>query len=296
MVNKVIGGNSGEKIYQWISICCVVFVSLISLYPLLYVLTMSVVTEAEMVAKRGAVYWPSNPTLAGYERLLETTVFSHGLMISVLKTAIGTALTLTLTTILAYVASRKKMPGNRILIFSILITVLFSGGLIPTFVVVRDLNLLNSFWALIVPGALYSWGALVLLQFFKNLPTEMEESARIDGAGEATMMLKIMLPMCAPAMAAIGLFIAVNHWNAWFDALIYVNDTQLYPIQLIIRNMLENAELGNDQQWTMDMSTRVSSESLKMAAVVFGTVPILCVYPFLQKYFIKGMFLGAVKG
>jgi len=296
MVKKVIGANSSEKLYQWIAIVSVTIVSLASLYPLIYVLAMSLVTQVELGEKRGFVFWPSNPTLAGYERLLSTDLFTHGLSISVYRTLVGTAITLTLTTILAYVASRKGLPGRPVLVFCILVTILFSGGLIPTFIVIRDLHLLNTFWAMILPGAVSSWSALVLLQFFKNLPSELEDSALIDGAGEFTLMIRIMLPMCAPAMAAIGLFTAVAHWNSWFDALMYINDSQLHPIQLIIRNMLINSELGNDQQWTSNVSSRMSTESLKMAAVIFGTLPILCVYPFLQKYFIKGMFLGAVKG
>ena len=161
--------------------------------------------------------------------------------------------------------------------------------------------MLNTIWALVIPSMVDSWSVLVLKQFFENLPEEMEESAKIDGAGEVRLMWAIMIPMAAPAMAAIGLFTAVGHWNAWFDSLIYIDNAQLHPLQLLIRNMFTNASLSVQQNlgqasYAMNAHNRVSIETLKMALVVFGTIPILCVYPFLQKHFTKGMYLGAVKG
>ncbi|MBO9609075.1 MAG: carbohydrate ABC transporter permease [Paenibacillaceae bacterium] len=298
MVSEGIRKQAGEQWYQIFAVAVIVVVTVLSLYPLLHVLSMSLVSEQEWTAKGGFVLWPSAPTWLAYKRLFAAEVFVDAMWISILRTILGTGLSLTAMTVTAYVVSRKGLPGRKLFLFCVLLTILFSGGLIPTYLLVRDLHMLDSVWALVIPGLVDSWSVLVLKQFFENLPTEIEDSAKIDGAGEATLMFRIIVPMCAPAMAAIGLFAAVGHWNAWFDAMIYINKSSLFPLQLLIRNLLVNPELGSQFNPTqvIDASSRVSVESLKMATVVFGIVPILCVYPFLQKYFVKGMYLGAVKG
>ncbi|MFC4596891.1 carbohydrate ABC transporter permease [Cohnella hongkongensis] len=291
-----------ERSYQWLAALIVIALSALSLLPLLYVIGSSLVNEQEWNAKGGFILWPDEPTLLAYKQMFTGTLFTQAMWVSIQRTVLGTALTLSLTVITAYVVSRRGLPGRRALLLAILITILFGGGLIPTYLVVRDMHLLNTLWALIVPGLVDSWSVLVLKQFFEGLPPEMEESARVDGSGEVRLMWSIMIPLAAPAMAAIGLFTAVGHWNAWFDALIYVDDRSMHPLQLLIRNMFVN-----DKQFSVmqnigaasnvaNARLRVSPESLKMALVVFGTIPILCVYPFLQKYFAKGMYLGAVKG
>ncbi|MFC5401409.1 carbohydrate ABC transporter permease [Cohnella soli] len=257
------------------------------------------VNEQEWAAKNGFVLWPSHPTLLAYTRLFEGTAFTHAMLISIERTVIGTLLTLAMTTITAYIVSRHGLPGRRIIIFCILITILFPGGILPLYLVVKELHLLDSIWSLVVPTMVNSWSVLVLKQFFENLPQEVEESARLDGAGEIVLMWAVMIPLCLPAMAAIGLFTAVFHWNAWFDALLYIRNESLYPMQLLMSNMLTNPDPGTSvfNSFNVNISSnKVSTESLKMAVVVYGTFPILCIYPFLQKYFTKGVYLGAVKG
>lgn len=286
-----------EQIYQICITITILILSIICLYPLVYIVFASLVTEREFLEKGGIILWPSHPTLLAYRRLFETNLFINALKVSVIKTVIGTLLSLVMTTIVAYIASRRGMPGRRIVVICILITILFSGGLIPTFLVVKEMFLLNTLWALIIPGMIDGFNVLVLKQFFENIPKEVEESAKMDGADEMRLMVKIMIPMSAPAMAAIGLFIAVNNWNSWFDALIYISDASKQPLQLIMRNMLSSNQLGNEfNPMTINPTNRLSVITIKMAVVVLGTLPILCVYPFLQKYFTKGMFLGAVKG
>ncbi|GBG05848.1 hypothetical protein PAT3040_00333 [Paenibacillus agaridevorans] len=290
-----------ERVYQWTAASIVLLITILSLVPLWYVINGSLVNEQEWMEKGGFILWPEKPTLMAYERLLAGTAFTQALFVSMIRTVLGTALTLSMTTILAYAVSRKSLPGRKALLFAVLVTILFGGGLIPSYLVVRDLQMLNTIWALIIPSMVDSWSVLVLKQFFENLPEEMEESAKIDGAGEGRLMWAIMIPMAAPAMAAIGLFTAVGHWNSWFDSLIYIDNAQLHPLQLLIRNMFTNASLSVQQNlgqasYAMNAHNRVSIETLKMALVVFGTIPILCVYPFLQKHFTKGMYLGAVKG
>jgi putative aldouronate transport system permease protein len=289
-----------EKVYRLLSALAVAATSLTSLLPLLYVVSMSLVTDQEWTAKNGFILWPSKPTLLAYERIVHGTVFVSAFGISALRTVLGTVLTLAATVVTAYVLSRRELPGRKALLFGVLFTILVNSGMIPSYLVVRDTHLLNSIWALVIPMLVDSWSVLVLRQFFENVPSELEQSARIDGAGEWVLMTKIMLPMAAPAIAAIGLFTAVTHWNAWFDALLYINDPHRMPLQLVMRNMFANVDLGFDMNagitTGLNPAERVSEQSLKMAVAVVGILPILCIYPFIQKHFTKGMYLGAIKG
>ncbi|MFB9276769.1 carbohydrate ABC transporter permease [Cohnella cellulosilytica] len=269
-----------------------------SLYPILYVISMSLVNEQEWIQRNGFIFFPYRPTLLAYERLFSGSVFTDALKVSVMRTIVGTAFTLTMTAVAAYVVSRKHLVGRKVFLFLVLVTVLFNSGMIPAYLVMKDLHLLDTFWALIVPALIDSWSLLVLKQFFEGIPKEVEESAEIDGAGDWTLMSKVILPMSKPALAAIGLFVAVAHWNSWFDAFLYINNPDWMPLQLVMRNMFANANIGSNFNPTsvLNPAQRVSTESLKMAVAVIGTVPILLVYPFLQKHFTKGMYLGAVKG
>ncbi|MCD9021366.1 carbohydrate ABC transporter permease [Cohnella silvisoli] len=284
--------------YQGFAYTVLTVVTLASLIPLIYVVSMSLVNEKEWIERGGFILLPHSPTLLAYERLFKGDIFPHALIVSVIRTILGTALMLTMTTIAGYIVSRRALPGRRAMLFAVLITVLFNGGLIPTYLVVRDTHLLDSIWALVIPGLIDSWSVLVIKQFFENIPSELEESAQMDGAGEIVLMIRLMLPMSKPVIAAIGLFTAVFHWNSWFDALIYIKDPHLQPLQLIMRNMFANVNIGSQMNPSsvLNPTQRVSMESLKMAVAVVGTIPILCVYPFIQKHFTKGMFLGAVKG
>ncbi|MFC5404758.1 carbohydrate ABC transporter permease [Cohnella soli] len=288
----------GERLYQIFSFSIIGLLALASAYPIVYVVSMSLVSEQEWIQRNGFIFIPFHPSLIAYERLFAGSVFTDALTVSVMRAVIGTALTLTMTMIGAYVVSRKRLPGRKVFLFLILITVLFNSGLIPTYLVVKDLHLLDTFWSLVIPGLIDSWSLLVLKQFFEGIPKEIEESAEVDGVNDWTLMTRVILPMSKPALAAIGLFIAVAHWNSWFDAFIYINSPDWMPLQLIMRNMFANANIGSDFNPTsvLNPAQRVSTESLKMAVAVIGTVPILLVYPFLQKHFTKGMYLGAVKG
>ncbi|MFC4601568.1 carbohydrate ABC transporter permease [Cohnella hongkongensis] len=290
--------NRGERGYQILSYVVIGMLSAASLYPILYVISMSLVNEQEWIQRNGFIFFPYRPTLLAYERLFSGSIFTDALKVSVIRTIVGTALTLTMTAVAAYVVSRKQLVGRKVFLFLVLVTVLFNSGMIPTYLVMKDFHLLDTFWALIVPALIDSWSLLVLKQFFEGIPKEVEESAEIDGAGDWTLMSKVILPMSKPALAAIGLFVAVAHWNSWFDAFLYINNSDWMPLQLVMRNMFANANIGSNFNPTsvLNPAQRVSTESLKMAVAVIGTVPILLVYPFLQKHFTKGMYLGAVKG
>ena len=298
---KAMRMTRADKVYQTAIYLIVSAILVTCVFPLIYVLGLSFTGEQEWLARGNSMIIPHEPTLAGYEKVFrQSKVFGNSLFISVARTLVGTGFTLSCTMCMGYILSRRDMPGVRILMFMILITILFGGGMIPTFLVVKDTGLMDTFWAMIVPGLLDSWGVLVFRQFFMNLPREVEESAYIDGIGEIGMMLKIVFPMSMAVLAAMGLFTAVNHWNAWFDAMIYITDENLKPLQLILHDLSVDANLGYSANAgagsVTDLASRVSTRSLRMCITVIGTVPILCEYPFLQKYFVKGVYVGAVKG
>ena len=288
-----------ERAYATFGYVCIAILSILSFYPIFYIVSLSLTSAAEWTEKMGTVIVPSNPTLMGYKMIFtKNSIIINAFFVSVLRTAVGTALGLTPTLLFGYIVSRKKLPFRKGIMVFVMITILFNGGLIPTYLVVQETRLYNSFWALIVPGIIDSWNVLIFKQFFENIPAELEESAQMDGAGEMTMMTRIIIPMSGPVIAALGLFTAVGHWNSWFDVLLYIKDEKMQPLQFILRNMFASS-LATDLNGlysSLSTGTRVSDISLRMAVAVIGIVPILCVYPFLQKHFTKGIYIGAVKG
>jgi putative aldouronate transport system permease protein len=287
-----------ERFYQVVIHLIVAVIAVSSLFPLVYVVGMSLTTQGELIQRNYFVIIPHAPTLSAYARILSTSVVWHSLSISLFRSVLGPLLTLALTLVGAYVLSYRTLPGRKPLLFFILATILFQGGLIPSYLVMRRLGLTDTIWAMIVPMLVDSFNLLVVKVFVENLPEGLMESARIDGAGHVQLLVWIVTPLTAPALAAIGMFSVVAHWNSWFDALIYIGNKDLWPLQIILRNMLLGSSLlANDQMNSaMMLSQRVGIESLKMATVVVGVVPMLVLYPFLQKYFIHGIYLGAIKG
>lgn len=289
-----------EKVYQAVIVTVVAILVLISLFPLIYVAGLSFTSQQEYMSRGNLVVIPFKPTLEGYKRILfRDDAYIKGLFVSILRTGIGTAVTLASTLIMGYLLSKEDLPGRRFLLFAVMVTVLYGGGMIPTFLTVKGLGMLDTFWAMIIPGMVDTWSVLVFKQFFSGLPREVIESAEIDGCGEFRMLVQIAIPLSTAVMAALGLFMAVGHWNSWFDAMIYLQkNTELYPLQLLLRNMFINANLGYNVNGGMqlDAANQQTTTSLRMVVTMIGTVPIMCVYPFLQKYFTSGVYMGAVKG
>ena len=292
----------GERSYQFIAAAIILACTVVMVFPLIWVVSMSITSQHELMRRGGFVIIPQRPTFYGYELLWNrSSIVLQAFLVSVTRTLLGTLLCLVVTTVGAYVAARPELPGQKLFIVLILITIIFPGGMIPTFLVVRRLGMLNSIWALVIPMMVNGWALLIIKQFMQNIPGEINDSAFMDGAGEWTVLVRISVPMAAPALAAIGLFTAVGHWNSWFDALIYVDEPLLYPLQLVLRNVINGvlslqSGLAQEDLAAIPEAVRLDADSVKMSVIVVTTLPILCVYPFLQKYFTKGMYLGAVKG
>lgn len=272
-------------------------ISLITIFPLYYVFVVSFTDPSEYV-KGGMQFFPSKWTLVSYKYLLSTPAFMNATFVSGFLATVGTACSLIVTAALAYTLSRKRMLARRLIMLLVLFTTLFNPGLIPPYLLVRDLHLINSLWSLIIPVLTSGWYILLMKGFFDSIPDSLEEAALIDGCNDIGVWFKIILPLSLPAMAAFGLFYAVGYWNTFFSAVLYMSDASKWPLQVLLQNMLidsSTAAGGAAAQEMMNEQT-IPPETLKMAAVVIATVPILLVYPFLQKHFAKGVMVGSVKG
>lgn len=288
----------GDRIFDTANVIFLALIGIITILPLYYVFAVSFTDPAEYIQKQGYIFFPSHWSFDSYKYLLSTSAFKNATLISAFLATIGTGLSLIVTAAFSYGLSRKRLMGRRVLLLLILITLLFSPGMIPHYLLVRDLGLINSIWSLIIPVLTSGWYVILMKSFFDSIPVELEESAVIDGSNDIGVFLRIVLPLSLPALATFGLFYAVAYWNTFFNAVLYINDTVKWPLQLVLRNMLidSSTQAGGTAAAEMMAEQSIPTETLKMAAVVISTIPILCVYPFLQKHFAKGVMLGSVKG
>jgi len=269
-------------------------ITVVVLYPFLLAIGTSLAGRDELNANGGYVLLPHHPTLEAYRVVLSDGVVTRAALVSIFITLIGTALSLTCTVMIAYGTSRPGSVLAKPILLLILGTFLFSPGIIPTYLVVTQLHLLNTYSSLILPVLLNGFNIVVVRSFFQSVPEELYDAARIDGAGELTVLFRIVLPLSKAVLAVVGLFYAVGYWNSFFNAVLYLSDSGKYPIQVILRAYVLNGQSINAQ--AMGVHVLPPATSLQMAVLVIAIVPIFCVYPFLQKYFVKGVLTGAVKG
>lgn len=261
------------------------------IYPLLVVIGTSLSTQQEIAANNGFVLIPTHPTLAAYKTILSGGIVTDALIRSIGITLVGTALSIGLTVMMAYGLSRKIMGGTFFLMTALL-TMLFTPGIIPTFLVVKELGLLGTYAALILPTALSAFNLIIMRSFIMGIPTELIEAARLDGASDIRILTTVVLPLSKAVIAVIGLFYAVGYWNMFFNAMLYVNSDK-WPLAMVLRQYVL---LGSSIDANTGAEIAAPSQAIQMAVVVISLVPILCVYPFLQKYFTKGVLTGAIKG
>ena len=284
----------GDLIGEIIIYLILTFLAVIMVIPFIYVIAASFAKESE-IQTRPIFLWPNEPTLAAYEEVFDMSNMGptvlRSLLVSILVTVIGTIINLFFTTTMAYGLSRSDLKGKKFLLNMVLFTMVVNGGMIPTFLLVKSLGMYDTYSALILPGAISAYNMLIVRNFFIELPRELEEAASIDGCSDIGIFVKIALPLSMPCLATFGLFYAVGHWNDYFGALLYLDDQKKYPFQLVLRNIVMQSE-----DTSANADQELPSDTLKMASIVIGTVPILCVYPFLQKHFAAGVMVGAVKG
>ncbi len=272
-----------------------IWIVIIMIFPLVYVIAVSF-SSAQDVLGDGLVLFPANPTLDAYRAIFEGGVVNRALRVSIGLTVFGTLAQMVVTTMLAYGLSRPGVPGSRIALFIVLGAFLFSPGMIPSYLLVKELGMLDTYAALIVPGLVNAFNLIVLRNFFMNIPQELIDAARVDGASDVQIFLRITLPLSKAALAVISLFYGVAIWNAFFNAVLYIYDTSKWPIQLVLRQyVLQGSSLAQAAEFNPNQPPP-PPQTIQMAIVVVATIPILLVYPFLQKYFTKGVLTGAIKG
>ena len=264
-------------------------VLVICAFPLMYVISVSLTPISEVHKNGGFLVIPKEITLEAYKAIMQQKVLPRSMGVTAFITVAGTAINIVATVIMAYPLSKKNLAGRKYIIPFVIFPMLFSGGTIPTYLLIKNLNMIGTYWALLIPGAIYTYNLLVVKAFFEGLPEEMFESARIDGASEFCVLRKIVIPLSKPVIMTMVLFYAVSHWETYFDSIMYLPDQNMQTLQVVLRRMLTpSTEINAD--------ITVPTMTLQMAMVVFATVPIIIVYPFIQKYFTEGMLLGAVKG
>jgi putative aldouronate transport system permease protein len=269
----------------------------VTLYPFIYVLISSVSDSNQLVSHTGILLTPQGFTFNAYTKVFQNPNIMSGYLNTLIIVLGGTLINLFMTSLGAYVLSRKGVPWTRYVMLMIVFTMFFSGGMIPVYLLVNNwLHLGNTLLALIIPGMVSTWNLIILRTSFSSIPDSLIESARIDGAQDFTILFRIVIPLSLPVMAVMILFYGVGHWNAWFGAMIYLRDRALFPLQLILREILIQNSTAYMSGDASAGDVEAVGESIKYATIIVATLPILAVYPFLQKYFVKGVMIGSVKG
>jgi putative aldouronate transport system permease protein len=289
--------SNDERMFNILIYTLATVLLLLVIYPLIFVLSASFSNPVEVI--EGKVWlFPQDFTLDPYYRVFDNEAIWTGYANTLLYTVAGTMVNIVLTILAAYPLSQRDLPGSRQLMMVITLTMFFSGGLIPTYLLVKSLGMNNTIWAMIIPGAISTYNLIVMRTFFQNgIPHEVQESAWMDGSSNFRLLLSIIIPLSMPIIAVMVLFYGVAHWNAYFNALIYLKDRELFPLQLIMREILilnQSEDMGMDGA---GMAERVlMAESIKYSVIIVSTLPILLLYPFVQKYFVKGVMIGSIKG
>lgn len=290
--------SKGDIIFDTINIVILAIILIIVAYPLIYVVSASI-SDPTAILNGQLKLLPKGFTLEAYTRVIKNKDILMGYKNTILYTVIGTLVNIILTIMIAYPLSRKDLRGRNFIMAILTFTMFFSGGLIPTYLIIKDLGLINNFWVMILPNAISMYNVIIVRTFFQNsIPMEIQEASMIDGCSNIKILIKIILPLSKPIMAVMVLYYGIAHWNAFFNALIYLSDKEKHPLQLILRDILIQNEMNDMMNMTSESvaQQQLFSESLKYAVIVFASLPVLIIYPILQRHFVKGVMVGALKG
>ena len=287
----------GDRMFLIVITLMLVVLLLVVLVPLVFIVASSF-SSAEAVNAGRVSFWPVDFTLHAYQVALSNSQVLQGYYNSFIYAAAGTLISVTLTVAIAYPLSRKSFYGRNVIMTLLIFTMLFSGGLIPTYMVVQDLGMLNTRWALLIPNAIGVWQVIIARTFFANsIPDELHEAAMLDGAGDLRTLRSVVLPLSKPLLAVLALMYAIFQWNTYFDALVYLKDADLYPLQIVLRNMLIlNTTRPGSQDLAQQLEAQQLAGVLRYALIVVSSLPVLLIYPFIARHFTKGVLVGAVKG
>ncbi|BFH64759.1 carbohydrate ABC transporter permease [Paenibacillus azoreducens] len=292
-----------DKVFLICNYIYVFLAFLIVFYPLVYMISASI-SDPKYVASGEMWLWPKGITFDGYKRVFENSSIWIGYGNTILYTVVGTTINLLVTLPAAYALSRKDFVGRNFFMGMFMVTMFFGGGLVPTYLLVKQLGMINTMWAIVIPSAASIWNIIVSRTFFQSsIPKELQEAAQIDGCTNMRLFIKIILPLSMPIIAVMALFYGVGNWNSYFSALIYLNDSAKYPLQLVLRQILVLQEMAAQGGGAIDASTAAAMNSkaeiaalVKYAVIIVATIPVIVIYPFLQRYFVQGVMIGSVKG
>ena len=285
-----------DRTVDWINVILLTITAGLMLMPFIHIFSVSF-SSLQDVLQKDFILWPTNWAVDAYHAIFASKSFIRSILVTIYITVVGTAISLFLTSTMAYGLTRNVI-GQRVILLLVIFTILFNAGMIPVYLVVKETGLMNTLWALIIPSAISSFNLIVIRQFFMSIPSELTEAALIDGASEMKTFWSIILPLSKPALATFGLFYAVGHWNKYFEGILYLNDAAKWPVQVVLRQIVimneATSTLGADVM--MQLENQPPPVTIQMAAILVATLPILVVYPFLQKHFAKGVMIGSVKG
>jgi len=282
------------KIFDTANIVFLLFLALITLYPFWHVLVGSILPYEEAI-KSSFNLIPKKVSFEAYEYVFNKNTILQSLLVSVFVTIAGSLYQLFITAITAYPLIKQDLPGRTTIFLFIIFTMFFSGGLIPYYLLIKNLGLVNNLAVMIIPAALSTYNMIVLKTFFQNIPIELEESAKMDGAGYMTIFFRIIMPLSIPPLATIGLFIAVGQWNNWYQPMLFLNDKELWPLAMVLRDILINNNMALMHGVSYVSEDFMLADTIKNAVVMVSVVPIIIVYPFIQKHFVKGVMIGSIK-
>ncbi|CAM4008687.1 carbohydrate ABC transporter permease [Paenibacillus alkaliterrae] len=285
----------GEKTFDFVNTLFMLTLILVTLYPFLYVLFASVSDPGLLAKNRGILFAPVGFSLRAYELVLNNAMIIIGYANTLFYVIVGTAINIFLTSLGAYALSRRNVMLKKPIMMMLVFTMFFSGGLVPTYLLINDLGMMDTRWALIIPSAMSVWNLIIMRTSFQGIPESLEEAAKLDGANDFTILFRIILPLSLPVLAVMVLFYGVGHWNSYFNAMIYLRDRDLFPLQLILREILITNSTDNFITGVAGGDRYPIGETVKYATIIVATLPILFLYPFLQKYFVKGFMIGSIK-
>jgi putative aldouronate transport system permease protein len=286
--------SRGEKSLNAINVALLVLIGFVCVFPVYYILAVSLTSNASF-NKSGFQIIPAELSLNAYWQIVRNNIVPRAYLNSFIITFSGLAINMVLTVLTAFPLAHKRLPGRNFFLSAVLFTLIFSGGLIPTFILVRSLGLMNTYWAVILPSAIWSWNVLILKNFFESIPTELLEAARMDGANEIVILKDVVLPISGPALATIALFYGVSHWNDFFTPFMFLTAKELQPLAVVLRSILREL-MGGAGVSNVDIERLAPNDGVRMAAVFLSMIPILIIYPLLQRHFTKGVLLGSIKG
>jgi len=284
----------GDIIFSVVINVFIIFVVVITLYPFIFIASASI-SDSGAVGRMEVWLLPKGINFNAYQRVLRDEQLLISYKNTIWYVLVGTIINLVMTTTMAYPLSRRRFHGRRFIMIAVTFTMFFSGGIIPTFILVRNLGMINTRWALVIPSAISTYNLIITRSFFENIPESLHEMATIDGAGEFRIFIQMIIPLSMPILATLILFYAVRQWNTYFNAMLYLSRDALYPLQLFLRRILLLYE-ANNMMLDVQVDKNDLSRTIRYATIMIATLPIICVYPFVQKYFVKGVMIGAIKG